>query len=67
MGELLKLLASLVVLELRQRQARLRAAEAAAKTYAETPAPVRACPKCREVYYSPAPAAYCTKCGARLP
>jgi len=66
MGELLKLLATLVVLELRQAVARKRV-EAAAKTYAETPAPVRACPKCREVYYSPAPGTFCTKCGQRLP
>jgi hypothetical protein len=40
-------------------------ARAAAKQWAETPAPVRGCPRCREIAYSPGQTA-CAKCSALL-
>lgn len=43
----------------------LQRQRAASARWAQTPAPVRACPSCREVAYTPGQLA-CTKCGARL-
>jgi hypothetical protein len=39
--------------------------KAAAKAWAEQPAPVRACPSCREVAYTPGQLS-CLRCGSRL-
>ena len=41
------------------------ARERAAKQWAETPAPVRGCPRCREIAYTPGQTT-CHKCGAPL-
>lgn len=38
---------------------------AAAKAWAETPAPIRACPKCNEIAYTPGQVR-CCRCGAAL-
>jgi hypothetical protein len=65
LGTVVGLVAELAVLELKALVRRGREAERAAKQWAETPAPVRACPRCREVSYTPGQTT-CAKCGAPL-
>lgn len=65
LGTAAGLLAELALLELKALVRRRREAERAAKQWAETQAPVRACPRCREVSYTPGQTT-CHKCGAPL-
>ena len=58
-------LAAEIGAELWQEWRRDRARAKAAQQWAETPASVRACPRCREVAYTPGQA-HCTKCGSAL-
>lgn len=60
-GMLLDLAVDLAVDKLREIQRK----RGAAKAWAQTPAPVRACPQCGEVAYTPGQT-HCTKCGTPL-
>jgi hypothetical protein len=51
--------------ELWREHRRAKRKQREADAWANTPAPVRACPKCREVAYVPRQTG-CTKCGAAL-
>lgn len=51
--------------EWRQERRRARNAQVARDAWANTPVPVRGCPKCREIAYTPRQT-HCNKCGAQL-
>lgn len=51
--------------ELWREWRRKRAADERAKEWAETPAPIRACFRCREIAYTPRQVS-CNRCGGLL-
>jgi hypothetical protein len=65
MGSLLRLLFELSVDLAAEKIAEVQRKRAAARQWARTPAPVRACGRCKEIAYIPGQAE-CAKCGASL-